>query len=383
MIAAHLPDEAYQLAAEYHLGAPIRVYGTNKREEIKSSAWVLLIVAPIFMIPVFIQNHFRFRAVDLLLYGICVFVIVLAALFILILILRAPNTTVYICTSGFIVLTPSSCEAVRWEEIARVEHKDTNLPCVVSLVDTNRPDIILSKHVSEFQKLVEELELKVQLARSSESAEQAVDLERQIERSKSEWAERQQAAELLYQDQKQYLATKDPDEAQTLGAEYHLGEPLGTYRSGFRSLPQKATLKHLAWVFLVVLLPVLDLQSGIQPIRYLIGMVLFILFFILPRILSRNVRLHIYTGGFIFINSSLDVIRWEQIEKAVYAPGLLPFFTNFCTFHLKNGEKVALSDVLEKQDAIKQMLDPMIAKKEVYPFKKEKDVYVDVGHLAD
>ncbi|MEO6889612.1 MAG: DUF6585 family protein [Ktedonobacteraceae bacterium] len=296
---------------------------------------------------------------------------------------RAPNMTVYICESGFIVHTPSSSEAVRWEGIARIDRRDTNLPYVVSLLDTNREDITLSKYITDLPQLAEEIELKAQLARSPEDSEQAVDLERQVERSKDEQAERQQAAKSLYQDQRQYLATKDPAEAQTLGAEYRLGTSLGTYRSGFRSLPQTATLKHLAWVFLVVLLPVLDLQSGIQPIRYLIGMVLFSLFFILPRILSRNVRLHIYTGGFIFIHSSLDIIRWEQIEKVVYAPGLLPFFTNFCTFYLKNGEKVALSDVLEKQNAIKQMLDPMIAKKEVYPFKKGKDVYVDVGRLAD
>lgn len=241
----------------------------------------------------------------------------------------------------------------------------------------------VGKYITGLPQLAEEIELKTQLARSSEYVEQTVDLERQFERSKNEQAERQQTAKSLYQSQRQYLATKDPDEAQTLGAEYRLGAPLGTYRSGSRSLPQKTTLKHLAWVFLVVLLPVLDPQSGIQPIRYLIGMVLFILFFILPRILSRNVRLHIYTGGFIFIHSSLDIIRWEQIEKVVYAPGLLPFFTNFCTFHLKHGEKLTLSDVLEKQDAIKQMLDPMIAKKEMYPFKKVKDVYVDVGRLAD
>ncbi|MDQ2713890.1 MAG: hypothetical protein M3Z08_03180 [Chloroflexota bacterium] len=380
---AHLSDEAYQLAAEYHLGAPIRAYGTNKREQIKSSAWVLVIISLILMIPVFIQSHFRFRAVDLFLYGICISVIVLVALIDLILILRAPKMTVYICESGFIVHTPSSSEAVRWEEITRIDRKDTNLPYVVSLLDTNREDIILGNYITDLPLLAEEIELKAQLARSPEDSEQAVDLERQVERSKNEQGERQQAAKSLYQERRQYLATKDLAEAQTLGAEYHLGEPLGTYRSGFRSLPQKATLKHLGWVFFVVLLPVLDPQSGIQPFRYLIGMALFTLFFILPRILSRNVRLHIYTEGLIFIHSSLDIICWEQIEKVVYAPGFLPFFTNFCTFHLKNGEKLALSDVLEKHNAIKQMLDPRIAKKEVYPFKKVKDVYVDVGHLAD
>jgi hypothetical protein len=50
---------------------------------------------------------------------------------------------------------------------------------------------------------------------------------------------------------------------------------------------------------------------------------------------------------------------------------------------LKNGEKIALSDFLEKQAAIKQVLDPMIAKKEVYSNKKVKDVYIDVGRLTD
>jgi hypothetical protein len=58
-------------------------------------------------------------------------------------------------------------------------------------------------------------------------------------------------------------------------------------------------------------------------------------------------------------------------------------FFNFCTFHLKNGEKLALSAHLEKQDEIKQVLDPKIKRKEVYPIKKEKSEYIDIGHLAD
>ena len=380
MISMHLPSEAYQLAAEYKLGEPIRVYSTNKRQQIKSSGWFVVSISLIFMLSLFMQTSFRFRTSDLFLYSICLFIVAIAALIIFIPILRAPNMTVYICTSGFIVLNQSSSEAVRWEKIERVKPSETNSPCIVYLADTDKPDITLSKYINGLEELSEEIELKAQLAKRPE---QTLDLERQFELSKNEQAERQQAGKLLYQTRRQYLATKDPDEALTLGEEYRLGEPLGTYRSGFRSLRQRTTLKHFGWAFFLALFPVNDPQHGIKPFwptGCLISLALFVVFFIFPRVASRNVRLHIYTEGFVFIHASLDIIRWEQIEKVVYSTG---FFFNFCTFHLKNGEKLALSAYLEKQDEIKQVLDPKIQRKEIYPIKKGKSEYIDIGHLAD
>jgi hypothetical protein len=375
MISMHLPSEAYQLAAEYQLGEPIRIYSTNKRQQIKSWGWIVVGVSLIFMLSVLRQNSFRFRASDLILYSICLFVPVVVALFIFIPILRAPKMTVYICASGFIVLDQSSSAAVRWEQIERVKPGETNSPCVVYLADTGKPDVTLSKYISGLKELSEEIELKVQLAKHPEHT---LDLERQFELSTNEQAERQRAGKLLYQTQRQYLATKDPDEARTLGKEYRLGETLGTYRSGFRSLRQRTTWKYFGWAFLLALSSV-NIQP-FWPIGCLIGTALFVVFCVGPCIASRNVRLHIYTEGFVFIHTSLDIIRWEQIEKAVYSAG---FFFNFCTFHLKNGEKLALSDYLEKQDEIKQVLDPKIRRKEVYPIKKGKSEDTDIGHLAD
>jgi hypothetical protein len=380
MISTQLSSEAYQLAAEYQLGEPIRVYGINKRQQIKSSGWVTLGISLLFLFSMLMQNSFRLRASDLILYSICVFIAVIAALIIYIPILRAPDMTVYICTSGFIVLNQSSSEAVRWERIERVKPSGTNSPCVVYLADTNKPDIILSKYMNGLKELSEEIELKAQLAKHPE---QTLDLERQVERSKNEQAERQQAGKLLYQARRQYLATKGPDEARTLGGEYRLGETLGTYRSGLCSLRQRTTLKHFGWAVFLAIFLVEDPQRGIQsiwPTGCLISMALFVVFFIAPRVASRKVRLHIYSEGFIFIHTSLDIICWEQIEKVVYSTG---FFFNFCTFHLKNGEKLALSAYLEKQDAIKHVLDPKIQRKEVYPIKKVKDEYIDIGRLAD
>ncbi len=375
MISMHLPSEAYQLAAEYQLGEPIRAYSTNKRQQIKSWGWIVVGVSLIFMLSVLRQNSFRFRASDLILYSICLFVPVVVALFIFIPILRAPKMTVYICASGFIVLDQSSSEAVRWEHIERVKPGETNSPCVVYLADTGKPAITLSKYISGLKELSEEIELKAQLAKHPE---QTLDLERQVELSKNEQAERQQAGKLLYQTQRQYLATKDPDEARTLGEAYRLGETLGTYRSGFRGLRQRTTLKNFSWAFLLALFSV-NIQP-FWPTGCFISMALFVVFCVVSWIASRNVRLHIYTEGFVFIHTSLDIIRWEQIEKVVYSTG---FFFNFCTFHLKNGEKLALSDYLEKQDEIKQVLDPKIRRKEVYRIKKGKSEYIDIGHLAD
>jgi hypothetical protein len=131
MISMHLPIEAYQLAAEYKLGEPIRVYSTNKRQQIKSSGWIGVGISLIFMLSMLMQNSFRLRASDLILYSICLGIVVIAALFIFISILRAPNMTVYICASGFIVLDQSSSEAVRWEQIERVKSGETNSCCLL------------------------------------------------------------------------------------------------------------------------------------------------------------------------------------------------------------------------------------------------------------
>jgi hypothetical protein len=356
MISMHLPIEAYQLAAEYKLGEPIRVYSTNKRQQIKSSGWIGVGISLIFMLSMLMQNSFRLRASDLILYSICLGIVVIAALFIFISILRAPNMTVYICASGFIVLDQSSSEAVRWEQIERVKSGETNSPCVVYLADTDKPDITLSKYVNGLKELSEEIELKAQLAKHPE---QTLDLERQFELFKNEQAERQQAGKLLYQAQRQYLATKDPDEALTLGEEYRLGETLGTYRSGFRSLRQRTTLKHFGWAFFLALFTVNDPQRGIKPFwptGCLISLALFVVFFIVPRVASRNVRLHIYTKGFIFIHTSLDIIPWEQIEKVVYSTGFFFYVGNLSVRSISSRVAKYASGDLRKRERSRRIV---------------------------
>lgn len=357
MRSTQLASEGYQLATEYQLGEPIRVYHTNKRQCIQSLGWGLAITTLLLFLPSLLYTGLRLNTLDVFIYSICTFIIVTVALILVIPILRAPNMTVYICTSGFIVLNRSASEAIRWERIERVEQKDINSSSIIYSIDTDKPDIILSKYISGLKKLSEEIELKAQLAKYPE---QNADLEHRFEQSKKDQAEQQKAGKSLYQVHKHYLAAKDPDEARTLGEEYRLGETLGTYRSGFHSLLQITSLKHLGWVLLIVGMLVFDPQQGIKPFwptGCLVGLAFFVVFFVIPRIASHNVRLHIYAEGFLFIHSSLDIIHWEQIEKVVYSTG---FFTSFCTLHLKNGGKLVLSAYLEKQNAIKQAFDPRI-----------------------
>lgn len=383
MKPTQLAGEGYQLATEYQLGEPIRVYHTNKRQYIQSLGWGLAIIALLLFLPSLLYTGFRLDAPDVFIYSICTFIVVAVALILAIPILRAPNMTVYICTSGLIVLNRSASEAIRWERIERVAQKDINSSSIIYSTDTDEPDIILSKYISGLKELSEEIELKAQLAKYPEHN---ADLEHQFEQSKNGQAEQQKAGKSLYQVHKHYLAAKDPDEAHTLGEEYRLGETLGTYRSGLHSLLQITSLKHLSWVLFMVGVLILDPQHGIKPFwptGCLVGLAFFIVFFVIPRIASRNVRLHIYTEGFLFIHNSLDIIHWKQIEKVVYSTG---FFTSFCTFHLKNGGKLALSTYLEEQNEIKQVFDAKIQIKEVYPLKRNRDKYngyKDIGRLAD
>jgi hypothetical protein len=320
----------------------------------------------VLMTYILILNSFHFRALDIILYGIFTLCIVLVALVIFIPILRAPEMIVFIYTAGFIVHNQRSSRVVRWESVERVEQSKANSRCVISLTDAST--IILSKYLDNLMQLAAEIELKAQFARA---CGHYGDLEQQFERSQNELAERQQVAKTLYQVQRSYLATHDPNEAVRLGEEYRLAEALGTYRSGFRSLFQFATLKRSGLILFLAAVLINDPQRGVQPFwptGCLVTVALFSIFFILPRIASRNVRLHIYTDGFIYVTDAVNIIRWESIEKVVYSTAL---FTDFCTFHLKTGEKLILSPSLERQNTIKQMLDPKIEKKEMYPLKKD------------
>lgn len=56
MIVRTLPDEAYQLAAEYGLGEPVRMYRTDKRPLFKILAWSMVITYLILFTVVIIDS---------------------------------------------------------------------------------------------------------------------------------------------------------------------------------------------------------------------------------------------------------------------------------------------------------------------------------------
>jgi hypothetical protein len=115
----------------------------------------------------------------------------------------------------------------------------------------------------------------------------------------------------------------------------------------------------ICWVFLLAI----DPQRSIKPfwpLGFLASIAFFGGFFVAPRFASRNVRLYIYANGCILAHASLDILYWEQVDKATFSTGL---FANLCTLSLKNGDKKVISAFLEKQRIIKYSIDKKVGVK--------------------
>lgn len=95
--------------------------------------------------------------------------------------------------------------------------------------------------------------------------------------------------------------------------------------------------------------------------------------------------LHLYTGGFVYIEGgTFEVVRWEQIEKIIYHKTLPISSPPFCHIYLTTNDKLAISGYIHEKGTIELTLNEYISEK-IYLDKKEKDKdkYIDIGHLAD
>ena len=354
-------EEARQLVASYQFGDPVRIYRSNKKEQLKTIGCAIPILVLVELLVMIIGTHFDFSKLSLLVYSVVTLISILATSINLFSILQAPNLNIYICTAGVIAQHRSLIKAIRWEQIERIQQVSAEGPYAIYLVDTDIPGIVLNDNIQGINQLCEEIERKVMLTKhpdQTEALEQKETLEQKFEIAKHEEQERKKGSKERYLAHYQYLSSKDPGEALKLGEEYQLGETLGTYRSGFRSIFQKATFKYLMLVFLPFLFFSIDNLLHVGVTSFFIWLTIFAMPFIISRILSRNVRLHTYTKGFIFIHRSMDIIYWKQIEKADLPA--IPFPT-FCTMYLKNGEKLELYSFLEKQIEVSQLIKSKVA----------------------
>lgn len=80
--------------------------------------------------------------------------------------------------------------------------------------------------------------------------------------------------------------------------------------------------------------------------------------FFMPRFFARFTRLHLYADGFIYLTGhSLEVVRWEQIEKLVYRKPTPVIAVPFCHIYLTNNRNLEISGYMHKKDVIKRIFN--------------------------
>jgi hypothetical protein len=369
MISMHLPNEAYQLAAEHELGQPIRVYRTTKRPQFKIVGWATAITYLIIIIVVLTQIPFHFTHTTIFLYSIFVAIMFVVALFLFVPLLLIRKTTVHICSSGFILHHKTTYQIVRWEDVEWVLLN--NGRCIVYLANKER--VILSQLIGHLETLAQEIELKARLIKRPEGRET---LEVQFEHLLNSQAAREQEKYDHFQGKQRLIEKETPEEALRLQEEYRLGEVVATYYGGFKGILRRKTvglsihyLLLLAFAFLFIeeffhfrFIPGgFFLASNTAPLF----MVLFLLSSLfMPRFSARFLRLHLYTEGFIYIDgSSFDVVRWEQIEKVIYHKTMPAFSPPFCHIYLTNDDKLLVSGYIHERSVVKQAFNEHVVNK--------------------
>lgn len=370
MISTQLPDEAYQLATEYGLGEPIRIYRTNKRPQFKIFGWALAATfLTVLIIAVIAEAPSGFTSTTLFVFAIVVAIMLLLSLAFFIPLMLLRPTTVYIYSSGFITHHKKNYQSVRWEEIEWVSLARDNY--IIYL--TSKKPLILSRFIEQKEILAQEIELKARLIKQVEGRE---NLEQQFELMRIRRAGREQEKENISAEKQALIAHETPEEAFKLGEAYQLGEVLATHHAGFKSILRKKAISMpiyytllLAWILLLIgafshfsFFPDRDFLQSAYACIYL---ALFLASsFFMPRVFARFVRLHFYTEGFIAIESgSFEVVRWEQVEKVIYHKTMPIFSSPFCHIYLTNGETLAINGYLHNQRAARQTFDEHVINK--------------------
>lgn len=376
MISTHLPNNAYQLAAEYKLGEPVRVYRTNKRPRLKIVGWAITITSLFFIIVVLTQTHFRFTAMTISLYSIFIAIMFFVAFLLLIPLLLIRKTTVYICSSGFIMLHKSAYQAVRWEDVEWV--MSNNECCIVYL--TNKERVVLSQLIGQLETLAQEIELKARLIKRLEGRE---NLEAQFEHLLHSQAAREQEKYDRFQRKQRSIEKETPEEALRFQEEYRLGEVVSTYHGGFKGILRRKAVGLSIHYTLLLAFALLLLASALQLLEdffhwsfipggiflasntapfYMVWFLLSSLF--MPRFSARFIRLHLYTEGFISIDgSSFEVVRWEQVEKVIYHKTMPIFSPPFCHIYLMNGDTLMISGYIHERSIVKQVFNECVVHK--------------------
>lgn len=369
MISTQLPDEAYQLAAEYGLGEPVRVYQTNKRPYFKILGWSMAVTYLFLIIVVIVQTPFRLSSTTFFLYGLVIAIMVLLTLIFFIPLMLLRPTTVYICSSGFIVHHKTNYQTVRWKEIEWVLQGSDH--CTVYLNDKRR--VIMSRLIDQREMMAQEIELKARLIKHEEGRE---NLEQQFELMRSRQTGRQQEKQNISAEKRALIENETFEEASMLREEHRLGEILATLHAGFKGILRKefinkpiyyALLFSFALMFIGQFFHFSFFPGGVF-LASNSGLIIIILSlaaaFFMPRSFARYTRLHFYTEGFIFIESgSFEVVRWEQVDKVIYHKTMPILSPPFCHIYLTNGDTLAISGYLHKQNAARQIFNEHVVNK--------------------
>lgn len=377
MTSTNLPDKAYQLAVEYKLGEPIRMYLTNKRSQLKLSVWIIAILYFIIILVLLTRDPLRFNDETIFSYSLVIAMMFFVALLVFTPLLLMRKTTIYICSSGFIIYHKSTYRVVYWEEIEWV--MSSNERCIVYLANKER--VILAQSIDHIEMLAQEIELKARLVKRPEGRET---LEVRFEHLlSSQKAKEQEEYALLLQGKPSSIENETSEEAFRFQAEYRLGKVVATHHAGFKGILRwKAVglsiyytlLFALALLFIALtLLLIRDVfrlsfiprgnfaVSNIAP-YYTVWLLLSSLF--MPHFSARITRLHLYTEGFIYIDgSSFEVVRWEQIEKVIYHKTRPILSPSFCHIYLANGDTLMINGYIHGRSAVKQVFDTHVLNK--------------------
>jgi len=365
----HTSDEAFQLAATYELGEPIRVYRTEKRSHVKLFGWVLAFVSLFVLIMVFIQAPFRFTSTIITLYSIMLAILLFVALLFLLPLLGVRRSTIYICSAGFILRRKHADQIVRWEEVEWV--LSNNGQCVVYLANKQR--VVISRFIGNLDMLAQEIELKARLVRRPEGQN---NLEIQFEHLRRSQEVRAQERGAHLTGNHRSIGKETQEEASDLQEEYRLGEVIATFHGGFKGLLRQEAVGLPFYYFLLLAFP--SLLVG-QPFQFrffpggsflasnmgLLYLALFLLSsFFFPRFFARFLRFHVYTEGFVLINGSVfEVVRWEQVEKIIYHKTMPILSAPLCHIYLTNGNTLTISSYIHERSTVKQIFDEHVGKK--------------------
>lgn len=369
MIMEHLPNKAYQLAAEYELGEPVRMYKTDKRSAFKTFGCAMSATYLLVAFIVVAADHFHLEARDALAYAILAGILLIMTLIIFIPLALWRPTTIYICADGFIWHRKSRYRTVLWEEVEWVLTGESGT--VIYLV--NKEHLALNQFFARRLEASKEIELKARLAQRLGGAG---NLEREYERAIADQAARQREEEVPSVKKRSSPVREKAEEAFRLQGEYQLGEFRGTYRAGLSGIFRNEILaRTIYYMFLLAVLlsiaplfGILSLIPGLSSfpivsfvasnsgiIAILIGV---LPLFFMPRFFARFTRLHLYADGFIYLTGhSLEVVRWEQIEKLVYRKPTPVIAMPFCHIYLTNNRNLEISGYMHKKDVIKRIFN--------------------------